>query len=214
MEDQLLGRVIRTEKVELEMQRVRLVEEIIESKHTITELEENLLEKLNSIEGSIVEDEDLIRVLQKTKTTSLDVCKKLEVSEVTNRKILEAREEYRTVAVRGSILYFLIVEMSQVNPMYQTSLKQFLAVFDEAISKSKLENKIEKRIKNILHYLTRSTFSYIMRSLYEKDKFVFTLLMALKIDLNAGNISYQEFSILLKGGASLNLKSVKVELHV
>ena len=35
--------------------------------------------------------------------------------------------------------------------------------------------------------------------------------MALKVDLNAGNISYQEFSILLKGGASLNLKSVKAK---
>ena len=210
LEDQLLGRVIRTEKAELELERVRLVEEIIESKNTITELEENLLEKLNSIEGSIVEDEDLIKVLQKTKSTSLDVSKKLEVSEVTNSKIVAAREEYRAVAVRGSVLYFLIVEMSQVNSMYQTSLKQFLAVFDESIAKSKVDKKIGRRIVNILEYLTNSTFTYTMRSLYEKDKFVFTLLMALKIDLNAGNISYQEFSIFLKGGASLNLKSVKV----
>ena len=210
LEDQLLGRVIRTEKAELELERVRLVEEIIESKNTITELEENLLEKLNSIEGSIVENDDLIKVLQKTKTTSIDVSKKLEVSEVTNSKIIGAREEYRGVAVRGSVLYFLIVEMSQVSSMYQTSLKQFLAIFDESIAKSKADKKIGKRINNILEYLTKSTFTYTMRSLYEKDKFVFTLLMALKIDLNAENISYQEFSILLKGGASLSLKSVKV----
>ena len=32
-----------------------------------------------------------------------------------------------------------------------------------------------------------------------------------KIDLNGGKISYQEFSVLLKGGASLNLKSVKAK---
>ena len=211
LEDQLLGRVVKSEKSELEMERVKLVEEIIESKATIEEMEENLLEKLNSIEGSIVDDDDLICVLQSTKATSLDVNKKLQISEVTNSKINAAREEYRNVAVRGSVLYFLIVEISQINPMYQTSLKQFLSVFDDSVTKSKSDKKIEKRINNILDYLTKSIWSYSLRCLYEKDKFVFTLLMALKIDLNAGKISYQEFSVLLKGGASLNLKSVKAK---
>ena len=210
LEDQLLGRVVKTEKAELELERVQLVEEIIESKATIVEMEENLLKKLSSIEGSIVDDDDLISVLQNTKSVSIDVNKKLQTSVETNAKINEAREQYRNVAIRGSVLYFLVVEMSQVNPMYQTSLKQFLTVFDDSIAKSKLEKCEENRIENILQYLTKSTWLYTCRGLYEKDKFVFTLLLALKIDLNNGNISYQEFLFLLKGGASLNLKSVEV----
>ena len=190
---------------------MRLVEDVLENKATMLELEENLLEKLNSIEGSIVDDYELINVLQNTKATSLDVGVKLKTSVRTELKINAAREEYRNVATRGSILYFLIVELSQVNSMYQTSLKQFLALFDDSIIKSKPNKMIEKRIKNILEELTYSVWKYTDLGLYEKDKFVFKLLMALKIEMNAGRISFREFSLLLKGGASLDLKSVQVK---
>ena len=50
-------RVIRMEKSDLETERVRLVEDVLENKATMKELEDNLLEKLTSVEGSLVEDE-------------------------------------------------------------------------------------------------------------------------------------------------------------
>ena len=104
-----------------------------------------------------------------------------------------------SVALRGSILYFVIVEMSMVNIMYQTSLKQFLELFDLSMARSQKSPITSKRINNIIDYLTLSVFQYTARGLYEIDKLLFTILMTLKIEMTAGRVRGEEFSVFIKG---------------
>ncbi|XP_039763737.1 dynein heavy chain 5, axonemal [Pararge aegeria] len=208
LEDQLLGRVILMEKSDLEEERVALFESVMKNQRSMKELESNLLCRLTSSEGSLVDDEALIHVLQVTKSTAEEVNEKLKVAEVTEKKIIKAREEFRAVAARGSILYFLIVEMSNVNIMYQNSLKQFLTIFDNSITKSTKSNVTEERINIILKYLTHEVWAFTLRSLYERHKSLFTLMLAMKIDCQRGLISHDEFMAFVKGGASLDLNAV------
>lgn len=212
LEEQLLGLVIMKEKADLEESKTSLLAEINNNKNILVECEEDLLSKLRT-SSNLLEDRSLISKLAETKSKAKEVHEKLASAEETKQEITEARNEYRAAATRGSVMYFVLTELSLVNCMYQTSLEQFLHLFNESINKSERSPFGEQRIENIITYATFSIFRHTQRGLFETHKTMYSLLMCLKIDLVAGNITQKEFQVLLKGGAGLDPKAAKKKLY-
>lgn len=205
LEDQLLGRVILSEISEVEASRVQLEMEVTANKKLSKELEANLLYKLSIVQGSLLDDLSVMEVLNTSKAKAIEITEKLESAEAAKEDINRAREEFRPVATRGSVLYFLIVKMTLVNNMYQTSLSQFLDRFDYSLAHAAKSFITFERIKAIIDFLTYDIFKYKSRGLYEEHKFLFVLLMTLDIDLERKQIDFDEFQNFIKGGAALDI---------
>ncbi len=209
LEEQLLGKVIGKEQKALEDQLNEVLEEVNSNTKALMALDASLLERLTSNTGNLLEDEELVQVLANTKTKAAEVNQKLSAAADTKISIAEKREQFRPVATRGSVLYFSIVEMSGVNCMYQTSLAQFLVLFNESMDKAEKAALASKRVANIIESMTYIVYRYINRGLYETDKLTFVVLLTMKILITANYLRQSDMSLFLRGGAALDIDSVK-----
>jgi dynein heavy chain len=209
LEEQLLGKVISKEQKALEEQLTQVLEEVNANTKSLMLLDASLLERLTSNTGDLLDDEELVSVLANTKKKAAEVNAKLIAADETRLNIAEKREQFRPAATRGSVLYFSIVEMSLVNVMYQTSLTQFLELFMGSIDKADKATLASKRVSNIIETMTHMTYRYINRGLYEQDKLTFVLLVTMKILVAAGHLKVGEVTLFLRGGAALDINSVR-----
>ena len=134
LEEQLLGDVVVKEKPEVEAKRDEIVLQMAEDKKTLKSIENNILKMLNdsSIE-QILDEDTLIEVLDQSKITSAEINERIAQSAIVEEEINLTRQGYLQVAVRGSVLYFVIADMARINDMYQNSLEYVKVLFNKAI---------------------------------------------------------------------------------
>jgi dynein heavy chain len=163
------------------------------------------LDRLANSEGSLIDDTELIDVLANIKVKSKEIAEKLEEAAEKTADIGVKREVFRPCASRGAVLYFCIVEMSNVEWMYSTSLTQFLTLYDYAIDASKptAPPLPKDRVNQITSWLTERTYRYINRGLYERDKTTFKLMMCTRIMIKAKILSSADVLLFLKAGAGV-----------
>ena len=129
LEEQLLAEVVRAERPDLENSRAELVKQENDYKITLKKLEDDLLLRLSKAQGAFLADSRLVDSLEQTKATANDIIQRAGEAAQTALAVNELRELYRPAAARASLLFFIIGDLRQLNPIYQFSLKAFIGVF-------------------------------------------------------------------------------------
>ncbi|GBG29641.1 Dynein heavy chain 7, axonemal [Hondaea fermentalgiana] len=205
LKDQMLGITVRRETPELEAQREQLVVEDAENKRILKELEDKILELLAKAEGNILDDEVLINTLSESKATSDQIMKQVAIAEKTAIKINNTRAGYVPVAKVSSNLFFCVADLAGVDPMYQFSLDWYANLYNLAIDRAAKGSNLNDRLKALTDTFAEILYDNVCRSLFEKDKLLFSFLLCIKMLQLRDEMDPGELRFFLTGSTAVDL---------
>merc|ERR1719453_1832054 len=199
LQDQMLGIVVAKEEPDIEEKRVNLVIESAKAKATLKEIEDKILALLSSSTGNILDDEELIETLAGSKVVSVKIEEQVKQQEMTGVQIAETRQVYRPHALRCAALYFIVGDLCLVDPMYQFSLDWFISMFNKSIDMAEAKDNKEDRFAELFRSFIQLLFLMVCRSLFEKDKLLYSFMLCMKCQETDGELKLNETMALLTG---------------
>jgi dynein heavy chain len=85
--------------------------------------------------------------------------------------------------------------------MYQYSLDYFMKLFKKRLELTEKKEVLQERIDLLIDDITESFYVNICRGLFEKDKLLYSFLIASKIMLYDKRINPIEWNFFLRGGS-------------
>ena len=92
----------------------------------------------------------------------------------------------------ASALFFVLNELSKINPMYQFSLDWYKELFAKSIKDSKDQGQ-QDRMVQISKMHKRYVYIQACRSLFEQHKLMLALQMTIKLKMGDGEINPDEW---------------------
>eukprot|EP00924_Labyrinthula_sp_SR-Ha-C_P003608 maker-scaffold_3-augustus-gene-0.0-mRNA-1 protein AED:0.02 eAED:0.02 QI:0/0/0/1/0.5/0/3/0/4475 len=199
LQDQLLNEVVAHERQDIEEKFAEVVKQMSQNAQELADLESLLLKSLAESTGNILDNVELIETLESAKSKSVAIVAQNEIALKSKEEIQVARKSYTEVAKRGSILFFAMSGLSQINKMYETSLELFLSVFHKALDSAKEDEDLSGRLVNLVVEISEQVYNYTCFGIFERHKLLFSMQMAIMISEGEGVLRRQELNFILKG---------------
>ncbi|XP_049782826.1 dynein axonemal heavy chain 7-like [Schistocerca cancellata] len=203
LEDQLLAIVVKSERPELEETRQNLIVESTSHRESLKQVEDDILIALSQSSGNILEDERAIKILDSSKVLSEEITVKQIAAKETQKRIDNFRQSYQPVAHHAALLYYCICDLPNIEYMYQFSLEWFINLYISSHGKNKTR-QWQKHLKYIRESFTYNLYTKVCRSLFAKDKLLFSFLICTTIMMSNNQLYPEELALLLSSGGCEN----------
>lgn len=179
LQDQLLSDVIVQEKPELQQLKEWLVIESAQNKDMLFNLETKILEVLTTSGDNILEDEEAISILTKSKILSKEIEEKQVVAAKTGVEIDVARQRFMPIAQHASCLFFCITELSKLDSMYQFSIGWFTKLFISTLKDTSKTGEIGDRIRIVQETFGLLLYQNVSRTLFARHNLILAFVMCI-----------------------------------
>ncbi|XP_063858635.1 dynein axonemal heavy chain 3-like isoform X1 [Scylla paramamosain] len=199
LENQLLGLVVAHERPQLEEKKNRLLVESAHNHRALQRTQEKILEVLSTAGQNLLEDEKAIDIMSSSRVLSEEISAKERIVEETELEIDAARGAYQPVAIHASVLFFCVSDLAAIDTMYQFSLTWFITLYLQSTKSTAPSQDVDTRINLLNTHLTKAVFLSVCRSLFEKDKILFTFMLYVRLQQAKGCVEDTVWRFLLTG---------------
>ena len=203
LQNQILSLIMKSERPDIDKRKEDLIKAQRDFKVQLRELEDSLLQALNS-EGSILENDKVMSRLEEIKNKSILINNEVSKTEEIMRELELVTNEYLPISNMASRIFFTLDSLNLIHYLYQFSLGFFMTILNYVIKSPELE-KIQKtnylqRQECIVSQLFIEVYHRVSYSLLNKHQMVFALRLA---QIRLGNKFKEEIDLLLKSNSSL-----------
>ncbi|XP_048523986.1 dynein axonemal heavy chain 7-like [Dendroctonus ponderosae] len=195
LEEDVLSTVVAIENPNIRKQSKELTQQNKANKAELKELEAKILSTLCESQADILEDEDSILRLDKSKELTKLAMEKQAKTKQLAELIHEVRSKYSMVAKHAACLFFCISHLSKVHHMYQFSVKWFKNLFFISILNAGKSKDFQTRCQNLCSTFTFDLHQSVIKGIFEKHKLLFTFWLALQVLVNNGDASEEEVAL-------------------
>lgn len=179
LRSQSLSQILKTEKPEVEEQRINLLKLQGEQQVKLRELEDQMLSKISAVEGSILDDDRVVDGMEKLMTEGAQIEKQIASSADVMKQVQSAISKFEPLASLCKTLFVLFMSMRELSFLYEFSASSFMNILQIALKVKRVEGQSEEeRLSTLKNCLYQETAAKVGRSLVLEDKMVFTLFLS------------------------------------
>lgn len=216
LESQALSAILKSQRPDVDSRRTEILRVQTEQTAKLRELEEALLNKISAVQGAILDDDTVIKTLEKIKAEAIDLNREVMKTEEVMNEVKATSNIYEPLANAMASVYFTLEQLADISFLYQFSIQYFLVIIDTVLNDTKKsqpptnnQNVDDKTAKAQLRELNNSFYREVSRralhSLKFDDKLMFIVRLA-QIATNGNNdrmLTTQEADLLFRGAANL-----------
>jgi len=87
------------------------------------------------------------------------------------------------VAISSSVLFFCVVDLENINYMYQYSLKWFKMLFKQAVMAAEKSDQYQQRVANCIIGFKKKLYTDVCKTIFDKDRMLFAFNFFMKLQL-------------------------------